>query len=730
VITGSDRVTGGTTTLAVLQEVFGFHAFRENQEGLVGAVLEGRDCFAVMPTGGGKSLCYQLPAHMLEGTCLVVSPLISLMKDQVDAAVATGLRAAYLNSSQAIDERRFVMRQVLANEIDLLYVSPERFAMDSFVDALREIKISFVAIDEAHCISEWGHDFRPDYLNLASLSSTLPGVPVCAFTATATVNVQDDIIAKLKLRSPYRVRASFNRPNLFYRVTAKQRIEHQILEFVRQMSGESGIIYRMTRKSTEVTAAFLVANGVKALPYHAGLDDAVRAQNQDAFNCDEADVVVATIAFGMGIDKSDVRYVVHGDLPKHLEGYYQETGRAGRDGEPATCLLFFSRSDIPRIRYFIDQIEDEDERKHAQRCLREMASYAGTHTCRRSHLLAYFGEPYPDAQCGACDVCTGGVEKVESTRDAQILLSAIYRSRERYGATHIIDIVSGANTQRIREQGHDNLKTFGAGRDKPKSHWFMILDNLIAQGIVVQTDDRFPILRLAGPARDVLFRGRDVFVLKQEESARESKKRVQSEILGDPGLFEELRALRKQLADDQGTPPFVIFSDRTLHAMAHYFPTTDEEMGKISGVGHHKLEAYGTPFSQIIDAYLATHPELKKPASGPVVEPRRGRAASTKRPTADVTWDLIRKGLGLEEVARLRGLSTGTIFTHVEALILDGKPVDIGAYVSPEQQERIAALFRDSGSEKLALVVEASKGSVTYEEARLVRAALQQAAQS
>jgi ATP-dependent DNA helicase RecQ len=394
-----------TQLYPALQELYGFTAFRPYQEEIVRAIMAGRDAFVVMPTGGGKSLCYQLPAHLMPGVCLVISPLISLMKDQVDAAIHTGLRAAYLNSSQKTAEQKQVLHRLEQQEIDLLYVSPERFSMEIFKALLDRIPLAFVAIDEAHCISEWGHDFRPDYLNLCELIVRYPQTSVAAFTATATLKVQQDIVAKLGLRNPFHVRASFNRPNLHYRILPKTDPERQLLQLVRQQPGQQGIIYRTTRSDVENTAAFLQRQGIHALPYHAGMKDEERAANQEAFNRDEIEVIVATIAFGMGIDKSNVRFVYHGDLPKNIESYYQETGRAGRDGEPAECVLLFSRTDESRINWFIDRMPDHAQRAHARDCLDEMLHYASRRICRRRQLLRYFNETYPHPNCGRCDVC-------------------------------------------------------------------------------------------------------------------------------------------------------------------------------------------------------------------------------------------------------------------------------------------------------------------------------------
>lgn len=394
-----------SSILKTLKTVFGFQAFRPNQEFIIRNILEGRDVFAVMPTGGGKSLCYQLPATLMHGTAIVISPLISLMKDQVDAAVENGIDAAFMNSSMSADEVSDVYRMLQYNKIKLLYIAPERFAMPHFLERLKITAITLFAIDEAHCISEWGHDFRPDYLGLSLIPRMFPDVPVAAFTATATKRVQEDIIHKIGLRRPHIVRASFNRPNLFYEVKAKSRVESQILEFLGDHPGESGIIYRTTRDSVMETADFLKLKGIAALPYHAGLPAEERNRNQEAFNRDEAQVIVATIAFGMGIDKSNVRFVIHADLPKNIEGYYQETGRAGRDGEPANCLLFFGRSDIPKIRYFINAITDDRERFIAIEKLNQTVGFASYNVCRRRQLLGFFGEDYPLDNCGACDIC-------------------------------------------------------------------------------------------------------------------------------------------------------------------------------------------------------------------------------------------------------------------------------------------------------------------------------------
>jgi ATP-dependent DNA helicase RecQ len=663
------RQSDDLATSRVLRDVFGFQSFLPNQEEIVQAILSRQDAFVVMPTGGGKSLCYQLPAHIMDGTCVVISPLISLMKDQVDAAVGTGLRASFLNSSLSASMKRDVESRLAAGDLDLIYVSPERFAMPEFIAALKRVHLSFVAIDEAHCISEWGHDFRPDYLNLSTIVRDFPDAPVAAFTATATHRVQEDIVAKLGLRSPHTVRASFNRPNLFYKVIPKEQPGDQILRFVRAHVGEPGIIYRTTRKSVEQTADMLTRHGIKALPYHAGLDDATRVENQDAFNRDGVDVIVATIAFGMGIDKSNVRYVLHGDLPKNIESYYQETGRSGRDGEPAHCLLLFGYSDIPKIRFFIDQTEDEAERAHQLRCLNDMVHYATVHACRRKQLLNYFGEDWPAAKTtdhrlqtadpsglkpetrnltpgaasACCDICEGEVESMDATTDAQIVMSAIARTGERFGINHIVSVVTGDASDRIRQLGHDRIKTFGAGKDRDKRHWRLMIDNLLAQGLVQQTTGDYPVLKLQPESREVLFGGREVHVLKTRRKAagRPIRRAGEESLSYNQELFERLRALRKKLAAAQGVPPYVIFNDRTLHVMARrnpvgggkaggqacFFSTrqlapTPTEVGalgglaavedllQITGVGQAKLERYGQQFFDAIREFWEKHPDV------------------------------------------------------------------------------------------------------------------------
>lgn len=601
-------LTAETKLLDTLQKVFGFHTFRKNQESIIQAILDRKDAFAVMPTGGGKSLCYQLPALLLPGTCIVISPLIALMKDQVDGAKANGIRAAYLNSTLSAEEQSLVLKDLQSNSLDLLYIAPERFALNHFQDMLKETNISMAVIDEAHCISEWGHDFRPDYLSLAALAKLFPGTPIAAFTATATHKVQQDILDKLGLRNPFIIRASFDRPNLLYDIRFKENPNAQLASILRNNSGKAGIIYRTSRKSVNETTAMLQAKGFRVLPYHAGLGDEERKKNQEAFIRDEVDVIVATIAFGMGIDKSNIRFVIHADLPKSIENYYQETGRAGRDGEPAQCIMLFSQSDIPKVRFFIDTMVDETERAKAQGALQRVISFASTSVCRRKTLLEYFGETYPHDNCNSCDICLGSREVVDCTVEAQMLLSAIARTEERFGATHIVDIVTGSNNKKIRDFGHDRLKTYGVGKTHGKKFWRQLIDELMAQKIIAKSEGLYPALHIQEKAIPILKNKARVEMVRIKESPAPTAM-TKGAGTYDHDLFDQLRALRKQLADEQNIPPYIVFSDRSLRDMATLHPMNEDTMLSVSGVGEVKLQRYGRQFLALIKRYCEEHPK-------------------------------------------------------------------------------------------------------------------------
>ncbi len=715
-------VIDDTKVAAVLRSVFGFDRFKPNQQGIVRAILDGNDSFAVMPTGGGKSLCYQLPARLLDGTCLVISPLISLMKDQVDAAAGIGLRAAFLTSTQTDRERIAVFHTLTKGKLDLLYVSPERFAMETFLNNLKRIPLSLIAIDEAHCISEWGHDFRPDYLYLSEITRHFTTVPLAAFTATATHRVQQDIITQLGLRNPTIIRASCNRPNLFYEVVPKKDIDEQILDFITTRAGQAGIVYRATRRSVDETVAMLTEAGVNALPYHAGLDNALRQSNQEAFNRDDVDVVVATIAFGMGIDKPNIRFVVHGDLPKNMEAYYQETGRAGRDGEPAHCLLFFSRGDIPKIRHFIDQIENTTERLHKQAALNEMVLYGSSYAaCRRRKILAYFGEELPEQNCGTCDVCTVAMEQINITREARMLLSAISRTNQRFGAGHTIDIVCGANTKKIRQMGHQHLPTYGVGKDHTKIFWRQITDDLLAKDIVRNTEGQYPLLKLTEAARAVLCGEISVSVRRIKETPKPQPAKT-AYVLDDPVLFERLRLLRRKLATERSVPPFVIFSDKTLHEMAAKKPFSERSMLLIHGVGETKCASYGAAFMQEIASHCGKQPGETAAEHETGSRKPPGKSKAMRSPTVKTTLELINQGLNIQEIALQRDMSERTIVDHLERLFLDGQDIDISAYVPGPVRDHIEHLLPQMKTGFLREIVDAAEIPITFDQAKLVRA--------
>ena len=579
-----------------LARVFGYTAFRPHQIEIVKGVLGGHDSLSIMPTGGGKSLCFQLPSHLMDGLCVVISPLISLMKDQVDAACANGLRAAALNSSLSPGEHRAVREALASGELDLLYISPERLSAPGFWDALASWPVSFFAVDEAHCISQWGHDFRPDYLALSGLVERFPQCPVAAFTATATPEVERDILSRLGLREPRLIRASFDRPNLFYHVLPKEEPHAQLLSFLGGHEGESGIVYRSTRRKVEETAAFLQKKGVKAEAYHAGLPDAERMRVQEAFRRDECPVVVATVAFGMGIDKPDVRFVAHLDLPKNVEGYYQETGRAGRDGDPAHCLLLYSAADMAQLLYFARQTEDEEQRSIAEKHAYAMLEYAERNQCRRKALLSYFGEDFEEPNCGGCDVCTGEIQEEDYTIEAQKALSAMVRSGCRFGRVLIMDILMGADNRRIRETGFQHLPTYGVGKDRTRRFWKYLIDALTRQGLAAIEGEEYPYLRVTETGWETL-RGAPFRALRIVETRarrnRAERDGASQDMDVDDTLFQLLRAERRRLAEAAQVPPYVVFHDRALREMAAGKPASREAMLGIAGVGERKLAQYG-----------------------------------------------------------------------------------------------------------------------------------------
>jgi len=600
--TAPQPVDGVLDTLA---RVFGYHSFRPHQQAIIDGLIAGRDAFVLMPTGGGKSLCYQIPALHRPGVAIVVSPLIALMKDQVDALLACGVRAACYNSSLAAAEARQTLHALHAGELDLLYIAPERLMSDGFLARLRELPLALFAIDEAHCVSQWGHDFRPEYIQLGQLRQLFPGVPLIALTATADEQTRNDIIDRLGLQQAKVHIAGFDRPNIRYLVAEKHKPQAQLGAFLDGHRSDAGIVYCLSRKRTEAVAAKLQQAGWRCAAYHAGLADAERSRVQEAFLRDDLQIVVATVAFGMGIDKPNVRFVVHYDLPKNLESYYQETGRAGRDGLPSEALLLFGSGDIMLLRGLIEKGGNAEQNRIELHKLNAMIGYADGLTCRRRVLLGYFGETLAQ-DCGNCDLCLAPPECYDATEDAQKLLSCVYRVGQRYGAGHVIDVLRGADTERIRSLGHDRLSTYGIGREQTAEAWGSLLRQLVHRGFLRQDVGNYSILSLTETARPLL-RGEislelprpRVKALRDKEPKRRSRAGLDD---ADQPLFERLRNRRKQLADAQGVPPYVIFGDATLIEMARQRPRDAFELLQVSGVGQRKLERYGSDFLEVINS--------------------------------------------------------------------------------------------------------------------------------
>ena len=596
----------------LLKRTFGYGTFRPLQREIINATLANQDVFALLPTGGGKSLCFQLPALARPGLTVVVSPLIALMKDQVDALQASGVAATFLNSTLGADESRARLRGLHRGEYKLLYAAPERLMLEGWVENLKAWNVVCIAIDEAHCVSEWGHDFRPEYRQLAKLRTALPGVPLMALTATATGRVREDIINHLKLREPATFVASFNRPNLTYRVIPKDQPLKQIIDFVRPREHESGIIYCASRAATERVAEALAGRGFLARAYHAGLTADERSGNQENFLRDDTRIICATIAFGMGINKPNVRWIIHHDLPKNIEGYYQETGRAGRDGLPGDCLLLFSAGDIAKQTHFLDEITNEQEQQVARAQLRQIVHYAESSGCRRAELLTYFGENFPLDNCGACDNCLEPRDTYDGTVVAQKFLSCVYRiaqnSRFGVGMNHIIEVLTGADTDKIRRWGHDRLTTYGIGKELSRPQWSAVGRELMRLGFVAVAEGEYATLQLT-PEGMALLKARTPLTLTKPMDLPKSKRVVRREgdIECDEILFERLRTLRKKLADERKVPAYIVFGDTTLRAMARYYPATPGAMEGIPGLGEKKRAEFGEVFAAEIASYLATN---------------------------------------------------------------------------------------------------------------------------
>ena len=714
-----------------LKEIFGFDYFKGDQERIIESLLEGNDTFVIMPTGGGKSMCYQLPAMICKGTAIVVSPLIALMKNQVDAVrYASGCDAVahFLNSSLNRTQITEVKEDLLAGGTKLLYVAPETLSKDDTIEFLQKLKISFFAIDEAHCISEWGHDFRPEYRRLRdAIDSIKKEAPVLALTASATPKVQQDIIRNLRMENAKVFVSSFNRPNLYYEVRPKPsdplQLHKEIVKFIKENSGKSGIIYCLTRKRVEEMAELLTLNGIKAIPYHAGMDAKTRAENQDKFLMEEVDVVVATIAFGMGIDKPDVRFVIHYDIPKSLEGYYQETGRAGRDGGEGKCIAFYSEQDIERLYKFFTE-KNITEQEMAMQLVQEVVAYAESSVCRRRNILRYFGEDYDLSNCGNCDNCLHPRTKFEGQEELLMLLETIETVHQKFKPDHIVNILRGFTNAAIKSYNHNELECFGDGQDKSVVFWNSIIRQALIMKYLNKDIENYGTLKLTSKGIDFIKNPHPVqFTLdhEYEESDEEESLAMPLDKTGavDATLFAMLKDLRKQESKKRNLPPFVIFQDPSLEDMSIQYPTTIDELCNISGVGSGKANRYGKPFVELIRAYVAEHD---------IIRPQDLIVKSVANKSLNKVYIIqsIDRQIDLEVIAEARKLSMTELLGELEAIVNSGTKLNLTYYlnrtVDEEKVEEAFEYFKNEAeTENLEEALEALGEDYTEEEVRLVR---------
>ncbi len=699
-----------------LQHHFGYPVFRLNQEEIINTVLAKKDAVVLMPTGGGKSICYQLPALLLDGVTIVISPLIALMKDQVDALRVNGVAAAFLNSTLSSSEQENISKQLLNNKLKLLYLAPERLLGGSqFIQFLKQIKVSLFAIDEAHCISQWGHDFRPEYLILGELKKQFPDVPLIALTATADTLTKKDIIAKLGLNNFSLFENSFNRPNIYYYVKPKYNFFDQLIAYLHTHREDSGIIYCLSRASTEKLAKDLEDAGFKAAAYHAGLEKNLREQRQENFLRDEIKIIVATIAFGMGINKSNVRFVAHADLPKNLEGYYQETGRAGRDGIQSDAILFYSSGDVMKLKNFASVDGNPEQTRIMLKKLDQMAAFCETRSCRRKYLLNYFTEQAPE-YCGSCDVCLSDFEKADATIEAQKILSAVTRLQERYGMNYIIDFLRGSSV--IKEEQR-SIKTFGIGKDISKDQWRLYIKDMLQMGYLDQSQGEYPVLKLNEKSWRIL-KGEErlqLVISVKEKTAITSK--PQEAIPVFSLLLQELKQLRENLARKENIPSYLIFSDVTLVELATYLPLNLIELAKISGFGNVKLTKYGAVFLNAVKKYchehmLSSQIHLKYPKRQRTTKPEQEKS-ETKR----YSLQLFREGKRPETIAAMREITIGTVESHLAFFVRTGE-LDVHELVSKEKVNIILKEVQVMDGLALAPVKQKLGDGISYSEIRAV----------
>ncbi|MDQ3190066.1 MAG: DNA helicase RecQ [Bacteroidota bacterium] len=723
-------LTVQTPLAGALKKFFGFSQFKGNQEAIIQNVLDGHHTFVIMPTGGGKSLCYQLPALISEGTAIIISPLIALMKNQVDSIRSFGTEdgiAHFMNSSLNKTEITQVKKDVTSGKTKLLYVAPESLTKQENIDFLTDIKISFFAIDEAHCISEWGHDFRPEYRRLKTIIEAIGKVPIIALTATATPKVQQDIQKNLGMSGATAFKSSFNRPNLNYEVRLKNEVNRDIIRYIRQHEGKSGIIYCLSRKKVEELAQTLIVNGIKALPYHAGLEAGVRAKTQDKFLMEDIDVIVATIAFGMGIDKPDVRFVIHHDIPKSLEGYYQETGRAGRDGGEGNCVAFYSYKDIEKLEKFL-QGKPVAEQEIGKQLIQETISYAETSMCRRKSLLHYFGEEYDESNCdNKCDNCANPKPKFDAQEEISLLLQTILAVKEKFKASHIISVLTGTENTITKSYKHNELDVFGEGDENDEKSWNAVIRQALVIGLITKDIENYGLLKVSKKGNEFIKTPYQVMVTKdhnyestnEEEDISPSSQGGGGSGTADETLFSLLKDLRKKIAKQQNLPPFVIFQDTSLEDMSTHYPITMEELKQISGVGAGKAAKFGKPIIELISKHVEEN-DIERPQDMVV------KSVVNKSGLKVYIIQSIDRKVPLDSIAEAKGLEFTDLLNEIESIVASGTKVNIRYFIDDvideEKQDEIFEYFRSATSDSIdKALVELGENEFSEEEIRLMR---------